>query len=698
MAKTTEAVVLNPQVVWFDGSGAGQPTELWTIDHPEAGTVRFNVHEPGYSVVFNHPVSFDLDVEALPILSLTYRGRGLQDDGQRNPNLLVFFNGCDKGDRPVIPMKGLVWDGQPHTVEVDLREALGDRRSPMKRFDLRIHAHEDAAADGAWFELVDLRFKPAASEADASTDTANEAIQAAEAPQQATDSPPVQVRVTDPAGQPIADAEVVLDPHLRDGVVAVKTDTQGRASVRTTRSTRHGGRSMLRVQAPGTAAVWYRQLNDVSGDTELAVTLHPSMTLGGTVVDAEGQPVANAVGELWMDGPRFSDRTGSPTHAARSMRVRTDTQGRWTSAALPDDRNTRVRVRWMHPGFLDDRWGGQFSGEPAMADLRAGRGHQVLTKGVAVTGQVFGKDGQPLSGAHVAQGDDRFPSNVPPATRTDGEGRFAFAQTEPGPLVLTVKKAGHAPQLVQTTATEDMQPIEFHLEPASVFRFRVVDADGEPIEGASICPDTWLGFRTIPGRFHTGPDGYAQWEGPADPVEFDVFATQEYAQQRGVTFAPNTSSDEPHVITLGKPLSIELKVVDAQTGEPVTRFTPIPGIVWDQHGNRSPHFQRDNAQAHTSDDGVWSQRFGYPYPFRAIRVEADGYAPAMTELFAEDAGAVSVELRLEPAEGMAGTLLDPAGQPVAGADVYLLYGSAHLQIQNGKVEHSHNVPAVRTDA
>ena len=109
------------------------------------------------------------------------------------------------------------------------------------------------------------------------------------------------------------------------------------------------------------------------------------------------------------------------------------------------------------------------------------------------------------------------------------------------------------------------------LPPAALFRVRVVDARGEPVPGAHVCPDTWRGKRTLPDVVRTDAGGLAVWEGPDDPGGFDVFGGG-LRENRGVVLRP-TGPDAAAEVVLGDPLEVTLRVVDDATGEPVPAAT-----------------------------------------------------------------------------------------------------------------------------
>ncbi|MEM7624933.1 MAG: carboxypeptidase regulatory-like domain-containing protein [Planctomycetota bacterium] len=660
------AIVLSPQVAWEEGCGSSRMTDAWWTESTSSGATRFRVSEPGKSAVFNFPARLGFDARSHPILSMTYRGSGLQD-GSSNPNLLVFFEG-EPNFLPAVKYADLTLDGEPRTVDVDLRTLLpAEASGRLERFDLRIHAQDESGV----FELIDLRFRAAEDNRDQAASSKD------------IDTRPVRVVVHDTDGQPLKGARVTLGAHLHEpGRVSATTDAEGRATLQNTHPT---GRAMLKVEHDGRAALNFRRLGDVGPDTWLETQLPPATTLGGVTVNEDGDPVAGAMGVLWMNNLPSTRGPGAPRLESYRLRVFTDADGRWGATGVPSGRDVTAQVRWLHPDYLADRWGGQFSGKLTPAALADGSARSVLKRGIEVAGRVLDRYGEPLAGASVTQGSDRFPSNAPPATTTDADGRFYFKNTEPGELVLTVTAPGHAPQLVQSTAAPGLEPIEFQLEEAATFRFRVVDSAGAPIAGASICPDTWRGFRTIPGRVHTNKQGLATWRGPHDPVEFDIFARGRL-DERGVVFSPSEGEDDVHEVTLGEPLRVSVTVTDATTGQPITSYMPLVGILWDLNGTRAPHYRRDQFSPVRSAEGKWEQVFGYPQPNRVIRIEAEGYAPAVSDPIAKDAGHVELAMALHPAESLTGTLVDPSGQPVPGADVYLTLGSSNLYINSGRVE------------
>ncbi len=680
---------LNPLVPWSRGCGHWPATDLYRFDLLD-DRLRVTVEEPGKGANLNYPVALSLNPFRTPLLTVTYRAEGLRTE-EPGKTVLAFWGG-EPNVIPVLHHRDLVSDGAVRTMSIDLRDVLAEHNATpaaLERMDIRVHAGKGEGV----FDLLGVRFDPVSgTDADEATvPTLGERGARAVSPDAA-----LKVRVVDGAGQPVPDAVVVLDPHLLNLRVEATTDAAGRLTLRSADAAVPQTRRALFVTKPGHAEVWLRDLTRIEPTEELRVMLAPEMRVGGRVVDESGEPVVNARGEIWLRNTLEQEERARP-YRARDQLVFTDDNGRWESPPLPDTPEIDVQVRWMDDRFLQDQWGGHYSGKLAITALRKGDAESVLRRGAELTGVVTDQDGNPVAGAHVAQGDDRFPSNAPPATKTDTEGRYRFENVAPGRLVLTVTKKGQAPDLVQTEAAPGMSPVDFALGPAALYRFRVVDQQGEAIANAGISADTWRGFRTLAQNIRTNAKGEATWHGPHDSVQFDVYARD--FMRRELTLSPNDPDrpDDVHEVVMAGPLDVTLRVTDAETGEPVPAFAVITGVRWDLNADRAPHWQRDRHDRQPGREGVWQQAFTHNYPYRLFRVEVDGYRPAVSEPIAQDAGRVEIDLELTPAEPVVVQLTDATGSPAIGVPVYVALGRSMPQVQSGKVAHDNGAARYTTD-
>jgi thiol-disulfide isomerase/thioredoxin/protocatechuate 3,4-dioxygenase beta subunit len=668
---------LNPTSDWSEGWGANPKTHRWEKTPLDNGAMRFTINEPGHAAVFNFGTRLEIDPRITPLLQMTYRAEHVSPSREDHP-LLVFYGLENRKQLTAVTYKDIQVDGQEHTFKINLLELLEKKKwsgMVLPYIDLRIFAGKEQPGV---FDLIDLRL----TERDdlPAIPVVNDAAQAPQ-PQRGK---AVSVEVVDEVNQPIAGARVTLDDHLRGGLkVTSMTDNAGKATLQPSRADFPGTRKRLRIEAENRFAVTYMRLGEVDDQTVLKVQLFPTRIYTGKVVDEAGKPVAGGIGELWEDGLPRLNGPGRPTYP-RYLRVISDDQGVWATPPLPVHDNYTLNIRWRVPGYVEDRWGGQYSGRLNQADVLAGKAVSVLKRGVEVTGIVVDQDGKPIAKAQVAQGDDRFPSNAPPETRTDENGCFRFANTPQGKLVLTAKASGRAPELVELDVQPGLQPVQFKLGEAAKFHFLVIDKDFNPIANAMICPDTWRGYRTIPGSFRTNKEGLATWSGPHDPVEFDVLS-RGMIDNRDLVFSPSKDEYDVHVVTLRAPLELTASVTDAVTGKPIPNFKVVHGIKFSEEGN--PSWQRRSYEQRVGKDGKFEDKITDHYPYRMVRIEADGYAPVESKTFSLKEEKVDLTFKLQPATNLQGTVVTADNKPVAGATVYLTTGNHFPYATNGRMTH-----------
>jgi peroxiredoxin len=283
--------------------------------------------------------------------------------------------------------------------------------------------------------------------------------------------------------------------------------------------------------------------------------------------------------------------------------------------------------------------------------------------------------GKPIKGAKVMQGSSRYAHY--PSTKTNAQGEFSFRHARPGEMILTVQAAGYAPDLKEITVHEDMGPVEFRLGPGRTIRGRVVDVEDKPIKGAGVTADTWRGHRMVDWRSETDSDGYFEWnEAPADGVLFD-FYKQGYMSVRNI---PLSSAIDEYVIVMYPPLRVRGTVVDADSNEPIRKFRLVPGMKWESSDR--VHWDRDSSAIFA--DGRFEHTFTYPRDGHVVRVEAEGYMPAVSRVFYDDEWEVVFDFRLEKGAGPSGTVYLSTGAPVGGAEVILCTLSQNVYIRDGR--------------
>ena len=423
-----------------------------------------------------------------------------------------------------------------------------------------------------------------------------------------------------------------------------------------------------------------------SSEEVFVVTLPTPKPMGGRVVDEEGDPIKGAMVSL------LTSTDGQRLRPARAYYSKTDGEGKWTCRVTPPDIQS-VSLRLEHPDYISDNYFGQTRRNASVGNLQALAHVSVMRKGITVSGTVVGPDGQPLPGATVYQGSDRFGSRYP-ETKTDNEGKFAFTNCSRGTMVLTFVAKDLAPELIEIRVAEDfLEPVKVKLTSGKTLTIKVVDPEGNPVPGARIPVEEWRGHRSLmteKSRSRTDSNGVFQWKhAPEDVVKCDVLV-QGYLVHRGVEF---TAREEPYIVNLVRPLVVKGAVVDAGTGKAIDHFQVIPQIHWGTDQSRL-----NRSRAVDCRDGKYQFKFTFPREGYSLKIEAEGYAPQVSTVFKSDEGEVKFDFKLVKSSGITATVVSGDGEPVEGAIVALIENlTGHVRIRGGLIDNLESIPSTRTD-
>jgi hypothetical protein len=238
-----------------------------------------------------------------------------------------------------------------------------------------------------------------------------------------------------------------------------------------------------------------------------------------------------------------------------------------------------------------------------------------------------------------------------------------------------------------------LPPVEFRLEKGRTIQGRVVDAKGEPLAGATVFVDGWRGHRTLEMRMTTDEEGEFQWtDAPPDSVWIDVDC--EGYLRVNHREVPQAGGDL--TIAMTRQLKVRGTVVDAETRHAVKAFILVPGT--ESGGNFSPYWDRSRARLATK--GRYEIRFMdmTRQQGRRLRVEADGYMPAISRAIRDDEDNPVVNFVLQKGTGIASVVKLPDGKPLAGAEVVLVSPSQPAFLTNGLAPEGNDHRIARTGA
>jgi beta-lactamase regulating signal transducer with metallopeptidase domain/thiol-disulfide isomerase/thioredoxin len=418
--------------------------------------------------------------------------------------------------------------------------------------------------------------------------------------------------------------------------------------------------------------------------------LEPGTSIGGIVVNERQEPVAGAkvfVSLPGTNGGQGKEMSG-PGAVISDYQVKTDEHGRWRCDILPAEL-AEVWLRVEHKDYINyTSRGGERLPMPPLRDQNA---VTTLRQGRAIEGRVLDPDGQPIAGAIVARGAERFRVSYV-ETRSDADGRFHIRMSE-DELFLTIMAAGLAPEMQQFDLRKTSEPIEIRLNKGTPLRGRIVDAQGKGIAGARVHATSWRGHNTIRWTSATDSEGRFTWpNAPADEVIMGF-------SDRGrlpVT-ATLKASAEVHEIVLGQQAwQLTGKVVDAESGKPIERFVAIRGKAMSDE-------MRWFREERTIDGrkGRFQMTGDGFHRYFAARVEAEGYRPEISPTYKAEQGPVEWVAKLTRQAGAAGVVHSPDGQPAVGAEVVLLlksHFSVSINDQGGRLKLDGNLPRVTATA
>lgn len=392
--------------------------------------------------------------------------------------------------------------------------------------------------------------------------------------------------------------------------------------------------------------------------TEKTIRMDPGKKVGGKVVDPDGNPVAGAQLSITMPATDTPDRIHY-----HLLYERTAADGTWQLDGAPQTL-AGLHVQIEHPRFIR-------SGHPVQDRMD---GRYVLDPGLKLSGRVTDRKGRPIPAAHITVGRDRWGSLDKPVS-VARDGTYVVYALRPQSTWVTAEAPGFAPQVKPVELDARTRPLDFQLDPGHTTQFKVVNENGDPVEGIRIVADTWNGFRSLWWQATTDAQGSATWNGaPRDAVTFHVVG-RGYAAVRDVVVSPR---EEPHLVRLPRPLRIEgivtglnkQKVPEFRVGLG-RKFSGRSEISWIDH------------EGSTGRNGKFMVEYGEVCDEVYLRIEAAGYRPWTSKAIPFGKSEHKVFVRLEAGSGPAGVVRSPEGKPVGDVRLTLLTSSQGMQFRGG---------------
>ncbi len=444
-------------------------------------------------------------------------------------------------------------------------------------------------------------------------------------------------------GEPLAGVTVSIN---RDGTDSAQvTDAEGRVEVALGNDPAAIDYLSISATPEGyvpTKLTWRRSGDALVFPERYTLRIAPASTIGGRIVDEDGQPVAGAMMRLMFANVDLGDSL-TLSHVPWQPAVETDGDGRWGYQAAPE-KIERLSVRLAHPDYQDDTHFGSFRHRAMQSydTLRDGSAVLVMKEGSPISGRVLDEKGNPVSGAVVRLGRDRWGSHYPTA-ETDPVGNYVLAHGKvEDEMYFTVEAAGYAPglKILRNLESGAAARCNFTLAPAQELRIRLVDEEGAPVERVRAVADTWRETRTLTFYGRSDAEGRFVWKNaPEDEVIFDLMKGDVYLRDLALRASP-----EEQTVVFRPALRVRGTVIDARTKKPIPEFQVMLGRVSHDDGG-AIYWRTDTVQ--TFSDGAFERtgsHLGWRYFFR---VTADGYRSEVSDGVLSEGQTVDLEFRLK---------------------------------------------------
>ncbi|MEM1450197.1 MAG: sigma-70 family RNA polymerase sigma factor [Planctomycetota bacterium] len=282
---------------------------------------------------------------------------------------------------------------------------------------------------------------------------------------------PVEGRVVDEDGAPVAGAAVLIDAMESEApLLRTRTDATGRYRFRSVRAGARRLCALAPVHANGRLTIDVGRA-PVSG---AKITLPRGARIVGRVTDVDGRAVAGAI--VYAARRRW----WSPPDARHAVVARTNARGEYELDGVTPG------AVWLTVEAGDRGRFQELCDERVEGDTRV---DVTLDAGLVLRGTVADDEGAPIGGCEVrcaAEGEWRARG-----TRTDAEGRFAFTNCDETAFRLHVVEGG---VVVAAVTAEPPEPGEGGVlvvvpsaaRPTAVFVGALTDADGDPVRATGL--------------------------------------------------------------------------------------------------------------------------------------------------------------------------------------------------------------------
>lgn len=500
------------------------------------------------------------------------------------------------------------------------------------------------------------------------------------------------VTAIDEAGEPLPDVSFFVSAStIKDGPALVKNTVTSDAQ----------GIARLKLPIPlRSVRIWaskdrFSSLNfnweseEVKSiPTNYKLTFQKGTKLSGIVVDSQNQPVSGAKVDISLFGGGLKAEQKTRVKlggwlAEGESRAITDENGRWSINNAPKGDDLDLRFMVEHPEFITNvarKTSDEY--KVTLPQLRKGTAKFRIEKGISIRGKITDGHGNPIQSGLVIWGDDPYHQPGSQEVEIGKNGEYAIPPQPLGEIRLTVVAPGWMPvDRIFNLSADHTSTQDFKLKRGKKLQLIFVDSEGNPVPKVYVGILEWHGKKHILYN-HAAPNvkrtkipqvsndqGVYTWDwAPDDSIKLSI-GSRELGYSKEFEIVPN---DVPKTIAIPRQFELSGKVVDSETGDPVTSFSIVPvKFSSDNRRARGSVEIRHTKNFQSSEFNFGNLNTGGNVKRVAFRFQANGYKEFMTKKFASDAPSLRTTIRLQPAATNSVKVKEPDGKTCTDAYVWL---------------------------
>jgi beta-lactamase regulating signal transducer with metallopeptidase domain len=497
----------------------------------------------------------------------------------------------------------------------------------------------------------------------------------------------MRIRVVDTDGKPIINAGITVRCMI-GGPIRYRTDTEGSAAIEVPKEDVKSYQILVWDNKHVTVgASWRGNAVMVQVPETFTFTLESGTIFGGIVRDEQSKPIAGA--KVTVEGRKRS-LPDNPRWVSINDTAKTDAEGKWQVRRIPKDLagfELSVKIKRPDVGGVE-----RFDRKALPIDkLRNQTAVFVMREGIVLEGTVRDPQGKPTIGAAVGLFSEPGRGDYP-RTKTDQNGHYRFAVSEPGEYTLAAAAEGYAPDSRRVNVAAESQTMDLRLRKGEMIRLRVVDEEGRPMPAVRVSTAFDNAYRDALELDYVSTiertkdrnmltDAKGRWSRlwiPGDELTFYI-SKQGYAR----VVKKTSPVKQEQIITLeAGGWAVSGRVVNRETKVPVTKFRVVEGRAYGS-GNHTMSWHE--SQVVENQSGRFSASWDTSGDsLRVLRIEADGYLSSAPQRLQADERQVTFNVELSKGQEITGLVRTADGKPLADVEVALCTATRGLYLKNGR--------------